>query len=417
MRKSVALAAMTAALLTMPAAAQARVIRAETVLPPGQSGFVPESGTNPHLTDQLALFQSFAFKPAGFDLPGTAETPFAGVTITRDAYGVPERPRGQRPRPVEGRRLRRGAGPPRAARAVPPRDRRAGSPRCSATSRLESDIVARRDYYTPARAAADAQPPAGVAARALRRLRRRASTPGSRKVAADPSHAAARVRALEPHPGAVAAGRLRVDRRPARAHDPERRRRRARQLGGAAQARRRSASRSSCRCAARGQVATVPGVGGPLPVARPAARARTSGIGYKRSRKFLQAAARRRRPRPTASAALLRGGSDAWAIRGSGSRSWLFHGPQLGFEIPEQLAELEVHRPGLDARGVTPPGLPLVGIGRNDHIAWGADQRPRDDDDLYVERLAGKERYRFKGRVAQDELPHRDVQGLRASRA
>ena len=63
--------------------------QAETVLPPGNSGFVPTADTNPHLDDQLGLFQSFTFKPAGFDLPGTSETPFAGVTITRDAYGVP----------------------------------------------------------------------------------------------------------------------------------------------------------------------------------------------------------------------------------------------------------------------------------------------------------------------------------------
>jgi hypothetical protein len=69
MRRSFALAAV-AAVLTVPAGAQARVIQAETVLPPGQSGFVPAAGTNPHLTDQLGLYQSFAFKPAGFDLPG-----------------------------------------------------------------------------------------------------------------------------------------------------------------------------------------------------------------------------------------------------------------------------------------------------------------------------------------------------------
>ena len=58
-----------------------------------------------------------------------------------------------------------------------------------------------------------------------------------------------------------------------------------------------------------------------------------------------------------------------------------------------------MHRPGLDARGVTPPGLPLVGIGRNDHIAWGLTSGLTDDDDLYAEKLAGKERYRFKGKT------------------
>jgi acyl-homoserine lactone acylase PvdQ len=85
------LVAAVAALLAMPVAASARVIQAETVLPPGQSGHVPQSGQpdNAHLADQVSLFESFAFKPAGFDQPGTTETPAAGVTITRDAYGVP----------------------------------------------------------------------------------------------------------------------------------------------------------------------------------------------------------------------------------------------------------------------------------------------------------------------------------------
>ena len=79
-----------AAVLALPtAAAQAGVRNAETVLPPGQSGFVPPEGTNPHLTDQIPLFESFTFKPATFDQPGTVESPRAGVTITRDAFGVP----------------------------------------------------------------------------------------------------------------------------------------------------------------------------------------------------------------------------------------------------------------------------------------------------------------------------------------
>ncbi len=53
--------------LAAPVAAQARVITAQTVLPPGQSGFVPNVGTNPHLYDQIPLFERFDFKPAGFD--------------------------------------------------------------------------------------------------------------------------------------------------------------------------------------------------------------------------------------------------------------------------------------------------------------------------------------------------------------
>ena len=124
------------------------MIRAETVLPPGQSGFVPTSGTNPHLTDQLALYQSFAFKPAGFDLPGATETPFAGVTITRDAYGVPN------VRAGNDRDLWKGVGYAMAQDRLVQLElfRRATQGRLAellGPDRLESDIVARRDYYTP----------------------------------------------------------------------------------------------------------------------------------------------------------------------------------------------------------------------------------------------------------------------------
>ena len=74
---------MTAALLTMPAAAHARVIRAETILPPGQSGYVPKTGTNPHLTDQLAMYQSFLYKPAGFVSYGGVSGGMRSVQMTK----------------------------------------------------------------------------------------------------------------------------------------------------------------------------------------------------------------------------------------------------------------------------------------------------------------------------------------------
>jgi hypothetical protein len=43
----------------------------------------------PHLTDQIPLFESFAFKPAGFDQPGGVEVPRAGVSHHARRYGVP----------------------------------------------------------------------------------------------------------------------------------------------------------------------------------------------------------------------------------------------------------------------------------------------------------------------------------------
>ena len=86
-------------------------------------------------------------------------------------------------------------------------------------------------------------------------------------------------------------------------------------------------------------------------------------------------------------------------MRGAGGSSYLFTAPQLGFSIPELFVELEVHAPGLDVRGATGPGIPVIAVGHNARIAWGITSGLDDDDDLYVERLAGKERYRFKGRT------------------
>src|SRR3712207_3110577 len=84
-----ACAVLLAAALAFPAGAPPRIISAETVLPTGESGFVPPDGDTPPVPNQIPLFESFAFKPAGFDLPGSTESPKPGVQITRDGYGVP----------------------------------------------------------------------------------------------------------------------------------------------------------------------------------------------------------------------------------------------------------------------------------------------------------------------------------------
>ena len=78
------------------------VLKAETALPPGQSGFVSTAGQaqgqasgNPadygaHLDDQRELYWSFKAKPAVLGgKPGTPTSPKSGVTVYRDSYGVP----------------------------------------------------------------------------------------------------------------------------------------------------------------------------------------------------------------------------------------------------------------------------------------------------------------------------------------
>ncbi len=67
------------------------------MLPPGQSGFVSSDGLatgsgSPHLTDQTELFNGFGLKNALLNQADKTEgtkSPKAGVSITRDKYGVP----------------------------------------------------------------------------------------------------------------------------------------------------------------------------------------------------------------------------------------------------------------------------------------------------------------------------------------
>ena len=85
-----------------PADPATLVLKAETTLGPGQSGFVSLAGqargllsTDPgaygeHLDDQRLLYWNFDAKPATLGTrPGTPVSPIAGVQIYRDRYGVP----------------------------------------------------------------------------------------------------------------------------------------------------------------------------------------------------------------------------------------------------------------------------------------------------------------------------------------
>lgn len=82
--------------------ASARVLKAENVLPPGQSGFFSLAGQaeglltgqpgdyGAHVDDQRLPYWSFAAKPGALgSTPGVAVTPLAGVSIWRDGFGVP----------------------------------------------------------------------------------------------------------------------------------------------------------------------------------------------------------------------------------------------------------------------------------------------------------------------------------------
>ena len=93
-RTLLALLALGVAALVSASVAQAGIKQAESVLPPGQSGFVsltglPDGAGSPHLSDQVELFKAFKYKPALFGQQGATETPRSGVQIVRGPYGVP----------------------------------------------------------------------------------------------------------------------------------------------------------------------------------------------------------------------------------------------------------------------------------------------------------------------------------------
>jgi penicillin G amidase len=388
-----ATAAAVALALALPGAAAAGVRSAESVLPPGQSGFVPpDDGTeNPHLTDQVALFERFALKPAGFDQPGSVETPRAGVTITRDAYGVPN------VRAASAGDAWFGVGYAVAQDRLVElelfrRSTRGRLAEVLGKGRLASDIVSRRDFYTPAELRAQ-----------LRRLpaplRARFDSYAAgvnawlARVAADPSLRPREfaLLGLTPAPWTVldsAAIGVQLARTVPSGDGHELANWRALRALGA----KRFAKLLPLRRA--GSPSTVPASSGRFP-SQPGRSRSDERRGFKASQRFLKGL---KAPK-AGPARAARGGSFHFAFRGPGNTASLFSAPQLGFSIPELFVEYEVHAPGLDVRGVTGPGIPLVAAGHNGRIAWGITSGLGDDDDLYVERLAGNERYRFKGRT------------------
>lgn len=84
----------------------------------------------------------------------------------------------------------------------------------------------------------------------------------------------------------------------------------------------------------------------------------------------------------------LRGGSFGVAIgpsRTADGSALLISAPQLGYSFPSLLVELEIHGAGYDARGVSVPSLPTVGIGYNRDVAWALTTGYSKTIDSYIE--------------------------------
>jgi penicillin amidase len=410
-----ALAGILAAALACAPPAAARIIQAGSVLPPGQSGFVSFTGLadgtgSPHLNDQTGLFVSFGLKPDMLNGPGQAEDPKDGVHIVRDAYGVPD---------VTGRTDEDawwGAGYAIAQDRLFQLElfRRAATGRLSeilGRDYLPMDVLTRTEFFTPEELDAQlaALPPA-----AQTEITSYADGVNAwiDKTRTDPSKLPGEFAALgvgEPAPwtarDTVAVGVYLARTIPS--GDGE-------ELDNLQAFQKLPADVFDKVLPLRqhDQVATIPAKSGVFP-SQPGRTRKQERQAFARSAAFArglpipapqddvsntkaQAEANRL---PLIGHLGLPEGSDAWAIRGPNHRAALFTGPQLGYSIPELLVELEVHGPGLDVRGATAPGIPLVGIGHNDHVAWGLTSGESDDDDLYAEQMVDQDHYRYKGQV------------------
>jgi penicillin amidase len=81
-------------------------------------------------------------------------------------------------------------------------------------------------------------------------------------------------------------------------------------------------------------------------------------------------------------------GSNNWVVSGSHTKSGkplLANDPHISHSVPSVWYMVDLKAPGLHVTGVTLPGLPLVIIGHNEHIAWGVTNTSPDVQDLYIE--------------------------------
>jgi penicillin amidase len=120
----------------------------------------------------------------------------------------------------------------------------------------------------------------------------------------------------------------------------------------------------------------------------------------------------------------LHGGSFAYAVSGARTHSghpMLASNPQLAYSYPSELWELEVHGGGYDARGVSVPGLPTVGIGHTGSVAWGLTTGYSKTIDSFIEKTrpapggSGPPQYRHDGRWHPENCRHVTVHYRAAS--
>lgn len=421
-------------MLAVSGAASGRIIEATSILPPGESGYVSLTGVangtgSPHLYDQQTPFINFQRKDAMFGQPGTEEDPIPGVKIVRDSYGVPA---------ITGSgdaQLWWGAGYATAQDRLFELEvfRRATTGHLAeilGASYIPMDVEVRRDFYTTAELTAmfDSLPAtfqaryenyaAGINAW-VDQVNQNPFTEMPAEFPAlgiTPTHFSVE--------DLVAIG-VYLARTTPNTDGDDLNNMHALQASGMAK------FNAILPLRIRGQIATIPASDGMFPSV-PGRTRKQERAALKRSYRYL-----RGMPLPGATdlgaeyvsgtvpqtsaqdftaaaddgaglvnplSPIHRGGSYMVAIGNPRThRAVFFNGPELGFSAPEELYELELHGPGLDVRGITAPGAPVVAIGHNAHVAFGLTSGLSQTNALYVEHLVpgNPDEYYYRGRVMQ----------------
>jgi penicillin amidase len=81
--------------------------------------------------------------------------------------------------------------------------------------------------------------------------------------------------------------------------------------------------------------------------------------------------------------------------RSASGNAILLGGPQMGFETPQIAHEVHICGAGVDALGMGFAGVPGVLIGRNANVAWTTTTAVGPVEDIFVETLDSKDRYRY----------------------
>jgi acyl-homoserine lactone acylase PvdQ len=87
-------------------------------------------------------------------------------------------------------------------------------------------------------------------------------------------------------------------------------------------------------------------------------------------------------------------------------------GPQVGYYVPQILMELELHGPGIEARGTAFPGVNLyIQLGHGRDYAWSATTATSDNVDTFAEVLCRDDfHYLYKGQCrAMEKLEQRNA--------